>query len=221
VSCVTYTQFIQYPQDDRRIREVRLDGENTETNPPQRKGVSNIMAASKKFVALIHYIISNAKDPIALGATKLNKIAWFADASYYRMTGSSMTGEQYVKRQHGPVPRNVLSALNTLEDDKKIVIRHPAVPFQVREFISLEPADTTLFSEQERGLVDAVMQEVCENFTASSISLFSHNQIWEAAAIGEELPLFAVLASEAGEITEDDLNWATAETDSITAGAAA
>jgi uncharacterized phage-associated protein len=176
------------------------------------------MAATQKFVALIHYIISKADDPSALGAIKLNKIAWFADTAYFRMTGQSMTGEQYVKRQHGPVPQNVLGALRVLESGDKIVVRHPVAPFQTREFISLQAPDTTAFSQQERNIIDAILQEVCEHHTANSISSLSHNQIWEAAAIGEELPLYAVLASNPGEITQDDITWATEATDRIAAG---
>ena len=166
------------------------------------------MSATKKFVDLIHYICSTCDEPAALGATKLNKIAWFADTLSYRLTGSSISGEQYVKRQFGPVPKNVLSALETLEGDGKIVQREPKAAFQPRDFISLQPVDSAVFSDQERTLLDTVIHEVCHNHTAASISGLSHDQIWNAALMGEEIPLYAVLAAFPGEITNEDLVWA-------------
>jgi hypothetical protein len=144
-----------------------------------------------------------------LGATKLNKIAWFADTLSYRLTGSSISGETYVKRQFGPVPKNVLSALESLKNDGKIVQREPKASFQPREFVSLVAPDPSAFSDQERSLLDAVIHEVCHNHTATSISGLTHDQIWDAAIIGEEIPMWAVLAASPGELTVEDFDWAT------------
>jgi hypothetical protein len=58
--------------------------------------------ATEKFKALVHYIVASCDDPQRLGATKLNKVLWFADAFSYRATKNSITDETYVKRQRGP-----------------------------------------------------------------------------------------------------------------------
>ncbi len=50
-----------------------------------------------------------------------------------------------------------------------------------REFISLEPADDSLFSDDELDIVNQVIRVVCGEHTATSISDLSHDVIWEAA----------------------------------------
>jgi hypothetical protein len=173
------------------------------------------MSATRKFVDMIHYVCSTCDEPAALGATKLNKIAWFSDTLSYRLTGSSISGETYVKRQFGPVPKNVLAALETLAHEGKIIQREPKANFQPREFVSLQPVDASVFSDQERNLMDTIVQAVCRNHTATSISGLSHDQVWDAAAMGEEIPLHAVLAATPGEITNDDLAWADSVINSV------
>jgi hypothetical protein len=49
---------------------------------------------------------------------------------------------------------------------------------------------------------------MCQKHTASSMSELSHDIIWEAAEIGEEIPLYTYFASRFGEINEEDIQWA-------------
>lgn len=46
----------------------------------------------------------------------------------------------------------------------------------------------------------------------------SHDAIWEAAYIGEEIPVYATLAANEGEITPEVLAWANEAAASIAAG---
>jgi hypothetical protein len=164
--------------------------------------------ATQKFKELIHYICWKCDDPAQLGATKLNKIPWFVDTLAYRVDGAGLTGETYIKRQFGPVPKNILSVLSELEKEGKIVTREPLVAYQPREHVAITPPDISLFSERELRLIDLVIEDVCKHHTSGSISELSHDQIWAAAALGEEIPLYATLAANAGEITEKDYAWA-------------
>ena len=75
----------------------------------------------EKYKALVHYVCEKAgSDPSVLGVIKLNKVLWYSDAIYYMMTGSPITGETYVKGQHGPVPKNIIRAIDELVSEKKI-----------------------------------------------------------------------------------------------------
>ncbi len=89
--------------------------------------------ATQKFRDLVHYVCWKCEDPSQLGATKLNKIAWFADVYAYRRDGVSMTGESYVKRQFGPVPRSILPTLALLQREGKLVVRDTQLEYQPRE----------------------------------------------------------------------------------------
>lgn len=168
------------------------------------------MSRRSRFKAVVHYILERCDDPKKLGATKLNKVLWYTDTFAFRMTGQTVSGKtSYVKRQFGPVPKNILSTLRTLESDGKILVRETEYFGKPkREFISLSRADASKFSEQEREIIDSVLSIVCDHHTAGSISDLSHDLIWEAAEIGEEIPIYAVLAAQAGALTKSDQSWA-------------
>ncbi len=165
--------------------------------------------STAKFKALVHYVVASCDDPQSLGATRLNKILWFADTTVYRKTGASITGETYVKRQRGPVPKTILKTIRELEQAGKIHVREKEFAgYKMRLFIPLEEPDVSLFSPVELEVVKAISEEICGRHTANSISELSHDQIWAAAKDGEEIPLYATLASKRGEFTPKIAAWA-------------
>lgn len=166
--------------------------------------------ANEKFKALVHHVVSSCDDPTRLGAIRLNKILWFTDSLSYRLHGSPISGETYVKRQYGPVPKTILATIAQLEAEGKIMVaeKDNAIGHKTRLFVSLEQPNDDVFSPQELGIIDVMVKEICTNHTASSISLLTHDQVWDAANMGEEIPLFATLASVPGEITEEAMLWA-------------
>jgi Protein of unknown function (DUF4065) len=164
----------------------------------------------RKFKALVHFICSRCEsDPSRLGATKLNKILWYAETGHFLKTGRGLTGAKYIKRQHGPVPACVTFMVDELVDEHKLFVRD--VLFHGREkkeYISLaDPEIDGLFTATEIGDLDRIIDAVCDTHTAKSISSLSHNEAWNLADIGEDLPLFTAL-SIPGEITEQDVKWA-------------
>lgn len=165
--------------------------------------------APEKLKKLVHYTVARCDEPARLGATKLNKTLWYSDSIAYRLNAVSITGETYVKRQHGPVPKRVLEALTELESEGKIAVREAThFGFPQRQFISMCEPDKAVFSEQELSIINDVVDAICQRHTASSISDMSHDQVWEAAQIGEEIPLWATLAAAPGEITDRAKEWA-------------
>jgi hypothetical protein len=163
----------------------------------------------KKLKALVHYICSKCPDKNLLGATKLNKILWYADALSLETRGEPITKETYIKRQFGPVPKHILEIIEKLEDDDAIAVKNtPFHNYEKREFVSLKRPDLSMFTPDEISLIDDVIGEICFNHTATSISLASHDRIWELAEIGDELPLETIFASDLDEVTEADVKWA-------------
>lgn len=161
-----------------------------------------------KLHALTHYIISKCENPVHLGATKLNKILWFTDALSFIQTGKSITNADYEKRQFGPVPKNIMTVKSLLKERNYIFEREGTYNgYPQKQFVSLAHPDISEFSAEEISLIDGVIKEICENHTAVSISEKSHDIIWDAAQIGEEIPMYAVLASRQGELSGSDMNW--------------
>lgn len=166
----------------------------------------------EKFKALVHYICAKCDDPSRLGSTKLNKILWYAETIAFLNTGEPLTGARFVKRQFGPAPTAILPILQELEDEKAILIKNVSFyGFPKREFISLrQPSVTEPFTPEQVAIIDEVIEAICDTHTARSIVDLSHDEIWEMASIGEELPVYTVLA-ERGEVTEEDAAWADAK----------
>lgn len=165
-----------------------------------------------KFKNLVHYICEKCVNPNDLGATKLNKILYYSDLFNYLYTGSGITNEIYVKQQFGPVPRDICSVLEELKTDRKIMIRE--VDYfgkPKREFISFENSNIDEFTAREISLVDSIIDLITKEHTAASISEKSHDDIWILAEIGEEIPYYTVFVSNLGEVTKEDVEWATNE----------
>jgi hypothetical protein len=166
----------------------------------------------QKFKSLVHYICWKCDDPSQLGSTKLNKILWYAETLAFLNFGVSMTGAKFVKRQFGPAPTAIMPILNELENEKVLLVREASFyGYSKKEFFSLAaPTVGSFFTPEQISIVDGVIDGVCKEHTAKSISSISHDAIWEMAVVGEELPLFTVLA-EQGEVTEEDVDWADAK----------
>lgn len=164
--------------------------------------------ATEKFEALVHFLIHECREhPSRLGAVRLNKALWYTDVSSYQMTGMPVSGETYVKRKMGPVPAHILITLRKLQNDGKIHIQEPEFQYDVRKFVSLSNPDEDALSRDEREIAKGILEAVC-GCTANEISEISHDVIWAAAAEGETIPLYATLASEQGEVSDDVRAWA-------------
>lgn len=174
-----------------------------------------IEMATEKFKALVHFMVHECvNNPGRLGAVRLNKALWFTDVISYKSNGTSVTGEKYVKRQRGPVPARILSTLEELVAEDKIIIREPEFQYDSRKFLALARPDPSVLSESERDLAATVLETVCGH-SANDISELSHDIIWESAAEGEEIPLYATLAADKGEISEDVRLWADGITETM------
>lgn len=166
----------------------------------------------ERLQALIHYVCSKEESANALGRIKLNKVPWYADTISYALHGKPITGERYIKRQFGPVPAKFVPAQKRLEDDGKIV-QGTATLFNLtrHEFTSIAEPDISMFSTEDMEIINQAFEHVCIQHTAKSVSEETHNDIWELAEIGEEIPLQTVFSAELAEVNEKDIEWAIEE----------
>lgn len=174
--------------------------------------------SNDKFKALVHFMVQAcAKDPSRLGATRLNKALWYTDVAAFKVSGEPMSGETYIKRQMGPVPKNILKVLQELEVEGKICVEEPSYLYDTRKYISMEEPSSNLLSEDEKTLAGRVLECVC-GFTASEISEMTHDVIWDAAEMGMEIPIYATLAVNQGEVTENIRAWAEDQLEEMRVG---
>jgi len=167
----------------------------------------------EKFKNLVHYICrSKATEPEKLGKTKLHKILWYSEGRSFLLRGEILTGGSYIKKQYGPFSPNLDEILNELKTEGLLTI-HP-VDFYGKEQIQLigkGAPDTSLFTDKQLRTIDNVVEQICEDHTAQSISDKSHGEIWRIAADGEPLPFEAVLVENLAPISDEDIEWAKAE----------
>lgn len=168
------------------------------------------MRDNPKFKSLVHYVVSRRRDaPDTLGAVKLNKIMWLSDLTSYYERGKPITTSRYIKQEFGPVPASIMPVLRELQMEGAITVSEaPLHNRRKTEYKVHRPMTNTDFMDREElDIVNGVIDHICDEHTAKSISDASHNHIWMAAADGEEIPLFTVF-SRPGRVTETDKVWA-------------
>src|SRR5687767_3702503 len=69
-----------------------------------------------KLAELILFIAHRSECDERFGAVKLNKLLFFSDFLAYGRLGSSITGQDYQKLQHGPAPRKLLPVVREMEE---------------------------------------------------------------------------------------------------------
>ncbi len=162
-----------------------------------------------KFKSLVHYVCARrCNAPSTLGAVKLNKTLWLSDLFAFYRLGRPITGARYVKRQFGPVPTPIVPILRELESEGVLTVTESThYGKRKTEYVVHAPASSDFLSPQELSIVEQMIQFVCDEHTATSISEASHDHIWKVAQEGEEIPHFTVFA-EPGQLTDEEREWA-------------
>lgn len=162
-----------------------------------------------KFDQLVLYICGQVENPADLGAVKLHKILWFSDLANFARCGRSIAGDHYIKMPQGPFSTHAEKAIKRLERASLLAERQmPVYNRTQRQFFATGKADLSAFSADEISIVDDMISAIVRNYTASSISEFSHNRIWEIARDREAIPLSTVFSINLADVDEDTLSWA-------------
>ena len=146
----------------------------------------------EKFKTLVRYIAWKAGRRDWFGATKLNKVLWFADARLFVLRGKPITGATYIREKFGPVPKQLMPIRAELEREGHIRV------FREGDLIRVtadEKPDLSLFTADELQTVDYWIKHIDAEHTAASIGEATHDYAWELARMGEEVPFYAVLAN--------------------------
>ena len=165
------------------------------------------MPTNDRLATAAHYVIARIA-PDRLGATKLNKVLWFADCEFYRRHGRSLTGEEsYVRKPNGPCVPRFEATLDNLRERGIILERSEPTyaGYPRREFTSLKEPDISCFSAEEVDLLMLVGKEIAK-MTAQEASDYSHDALWHEAPANGTLPVAAGAASPSLP-TEAELEW--------------
>lgn len=171
----------------------------------------------EKLQELVLYIVS-ACGPQELGAVKLHKVLYFSDMLTFINEGRPLTGATYRKRPYGPTCEQLSFALHSLEKAKRITIEEERYfGFLKKTYQSVGGPDLHRFSDQEIAIVDEMIEFVCRQNSARSISEISHSPAWELADFGEDLAYESAFLMLSGPVSQDAMDWVSEEAQDIEA----
>lgn len=135
----------------------------------------------KKFRNALIYILEKCAGKPNVGETVLNKLLYFSDFNYYEIYEEFLTGADYKKLPHGPVPQNLITILNEMIDSGKLKrIKTNYHGFSQTRYLPLQKADLTQMKASEKDVIDRVIDQMSD-WNASMISDYSHgDRPWKA-----------------------------------------
>jgi hypothetical protein len=169
--------------------------------------MATIRPNDQKFRELILYVALRCEEDPNFGKTKLNKILFYSDFLAYAHTGEPITGQEYVRIQHGPGARKLKPTLMDMEERGDLKVRRERkLDLHQERVVALRRPACEAFSEQHLGIVDQVIQSLWGR-TNSEVSLISHANIgWKLARHKETIPYETVFLSDR-PLTEAELEY--------------
>jgi len=172
----------------------------------------------RKFRELILFVARETEDDRSCGATKLNKILFYADFRAYEQLGRSITGERYQKLERGPAPRRMVPVAEAMASEGLCAWdEQDYFGFSLRKLVPLREPDLSILSPQEIEVARRVIHELAA-LNATEVSDLSHRFAgWQATEIGEDIPYVTVFVDEPRPFTADELTWALGVVDAYEA----
>lgn len=121
------------------------------------------------------YVIKNSQSNVNFGSTLFNKILYFSDFDFYERNGRSISGDLYVRREHGPTAKSFVKVINRLKrlgliDEYK---RERSRDHQQTRYILLEGFEPGLLGPEEIKELDRNISRL-GGMTARQVSEYSH-----------------------------------------------
>jgi uncharacterized phage-associated protein len=142
---------------------------------------------SRKLEELIVHLGSHS-GVTNLGLTKLWKLIYFVDARALRELGEPVTGSEFIKYEHGPVPSRGEKHLRRMTRNGEVTTTPRDVGGKtLNEVKAARTPDLSVFSKVELGVIDAVCAELGRK-SATILSDLSHKEpSWHYAPMREKL----------------------------------
>ncbi len=133
--------------------------------------------------------------------TKLAKLLYLADFAWFYDHTKSMSGMQYRKIEHGPVPDTFFRALDELEESGKIDIERKHDDVKDRDIILISESDSnknekiTTLQPQELKLMKKIGTKWKDKKTREIVN-FTHNQLPYTLCRMDEIIPYALITQE-------------------------
>jgi hypothetical protein len=115
--------------------------------------------------------------------------------------GKPIAGAAYIREKHGPVPKQIMPIRDELERAGEIRVFKEGNLIRIT---SDAKPDLSAFTREELQIIDFWIDHIDKDHTATSISDESHDYAWDIAQMGEEIPLYAILANRIRDPSEQE-----------------
>lgn len=146
-------------------------------------------SSDEKLKELILLIASRCEGDTTFGATKLNKLLFYADFLAYLKLGHSITGQEYFALQQGPAPKRLIPIVKRMEQDGDLATFETNFHgYTQRKTVALRQPDLAKFEPEEIDVIHHVIQD-CWGRTGRQMSDWSHGFLgWSVAREKETIP---------------------------------
>ena len=152
-----------------------------------------------KYLEMIRAFLGEVGGDGKVPKTKLAKLLYLADFSWYFDMLESMSGMQYRKLEYGPVPDEFFRAVDELETGGLIEVDRKSPHGKDMFLISLSDTGEKIsfenLSDKERGRI-ANIQGEWEGKRTAEIVTFTHNQLPYTLAFEGELISYPLITQE-------------------------
>lgn len=145
-----------------------------------------------KFTELLLYVAGRLEGDRAGGATKLNKVVFFAEFTHLRRHGAPISGCAFQKLEHGPAPRQLVPVRRRLlERGEAELVTDDFLGRPQHRLVPRRRANVEVFTELELETIDSVLEQLA-GMTAGEVSELSHEEPgWALTEEGETIPYAA------------------------------
>lgn len=160
----------------------------------------------RKLKELILYVSQQCASKRNFGSVILYKILYFSDHLAYGKLGQPITGAEYMKEKHGPIPRTSLPARQELESEGRLRVddvRHGRGT--LKKPVALTSPEMSIFSDAEIALVDAIIERFWHSSTRKVRTAAHDVKAWRAYKIGETIPYETVFVAPNQRLTRKEI----------------
>lgn len=143
----------------------------------------------KKFAEMVLHVAARLQEDRAGGATKLNKVVFFAEFTHLRRHHRVISGCVFQKLPHGPAPRQMLPTRTRLiESGSAELIEEDFLGRPQHRLVPSRAANLDVFTDDERQTIEDVLAQLA-GMTGAQVSELSHQEPgWKLTEIGETIP---------------------------------
>lgn len=160
--------------------------------PCMYDGKMEVAYDEEKLVEMVLHVAGRLQDEPAGGATKLNKILFFAEFTHLRRHCQAISGCEFQKLDHGPAPRQMLPVRSRLiESGEAELVSEDFLGRLQHRLVPLREANLDVFTEEELETIEHVL-DLLAGMTGTHVSDLSHREPgWRLTEFGETIPFAA------------------------------